>query len=126
MKLEYTSHIMTENPTALCWEEKYLLWFRETLAHGKIRNKAPLNEPVHKPKNQLHLTRDRDRQPQLPNKKETPSVSSVGRWLGLAGLISDTCSPSWGALLVVSSSKAKDGKHNSKKNQTYGQMGLMA
>lgn len=126
MKLEYTSHIMTESPTALCWEEKYLLWFREALAHGRMRNEAPLNEPVHESKNQLLLTRDREWQPQLPNKEETPSVSSVGRPLGPAGLISDTCSPSWGALLAVSSSKAKDDKHNSKKNQTCGQMGLVA
>ena len=51
MKLEYTSHMMTENPTELCEEEKYLLWFREGLAQGKMRTEMPLNEPIHKSEN---------------------------------------------------------------------------
>lgn len=71
MKLGYPSHIMTERPTKLCWEEKHSLWFREVLAHGRMRNEAPLNEPVHKTKNQLLLTRDREQQPQLPQKGNT-------------------------------------------------------
>lgn len=45
---------------------------------------------------------------------------------GPAGLISDTCCPSWGALLVALSSKAEDREHSPKKNQKCGQMGLVA
>ena len=120
------SHMTTESPTELCWVEKYLLWLREALAHGRMRDETPLNEPSHKSKNWLHLTRDCEWQPQPPNKEKSPDVPSMGRPQGPAGLISDTCSPSWGAFLVVSSSKAEDSEHSPKKNQKCGQVGLVA